>query len=937
MIPDREQRPSPLPRAARRGAGASPDSMEGMMRVSVIKYVVGVMSILLLTAPLTLGQQRQERPAQGDTMTFSEKVKAGFPTRWGKLEINTPWGTSYKYKGPNEMVDEFDLSTYRTPLESKILSRRWEGNAGMYLANEEYFGGFTFWADLVSAGFPVAHFSELEWITTREGYWYSRYILSYVQAQGHMGIHMVQGPYWTLKAQQMQQNNRLIRDRGERVPSNKDIFLGFYAPIYARRVGWPRVFEDANPTMLDFKSGDPHFTGPIPISDTFADPQSDKTYAWGIPAYLIDWRSARWAPDSMDRTIDLGIVAQTMKKKLVWTRRFFATTHEGPAPGDPTRTVELLGSSGGEGFRGLVLTQGALNGLLVIKAALIADERGKLGGINPFNYDPSAGLRYIPHEISPELIRVGELPDRPYAYHAKDLSSQLWDQASLLWAATDYYDQAFRFQKTPNVEAAVFSIDPPADGGLIEQRTYKVALGISNMIVQNMKAMHETRSGALASEWTRAGRTGDEVSVQDAAMAIVALNEYDQRLAARESEGHPEFRADARAMAKAQADFLVRVQNADGSFNERYGIANGTGLGSDKLMSAQFFGIRALVAAWHLTGDDLYLQRAKRTWNLLNTAYWDEPTGLYRSELGSDIVIYTPLEIAAAYGAMRELILATPAHRARPLLERYVRFWVQSLDNSGMQMSEDHNTGEISFGHLSADDDSDGIPFLSRSDGPNGIAPLPAGRIAINIGRPGNAEFAALKGEIYAPETLVAAAYSVRRDGDAVLLPEIEPVDDTYVSRPTVTRWMGWTARLAPSRRVEIGSDLSGEQIFRRNCVACHGQRGEGIFGFDLAKDMFTFPLEEVINTITEGRFDKGMPRWGQGVDDLNIIETEDELHLGNVLSEEEIARVAEYIKTGLAERYRGTETLEAYVAYQAKQKQKLANEAKNREGQEHR
>lgn len=908
------------------------------MRVFVTRSVLVVVCVLLLTAPLTFGQQREERAAVADSMTFSDKVKAGFPTRWGKLKINTPWGASYKYKGPNEMLDVFDLAPYRTPLDSKILSRRWEGSGGMYLANEEYFGGFTFWVDLVNAGFPVAHFPQLEWITTREGYWYSRYILSYVQGQGHMGIHMVQGPYWTLKAQQMNQKNRLIRSRGERVPSNKDVFLGFYAPIYSRRVGWPRVFEDANPTMLDFKSGDPHFTGTIPTSDTFADPQSDKTYAWGIPAYLLDWRTSRWNPDSMDRTIDIGTVAQTMKKKLVWTRRFFATTHEGPAPGDPSRTVELLGSSGGEGFRGVVLTQGALNGLLVIKAALIADESGDLGGINPFAYDPSEGLRYIPHQIDPELIRVGELPDRPYAYHGKDLSSQLWDQASLLWAATDYYDQAFRFQKTPNVEAAAFSIDPPGDGGLIEQRTYKVALGIANMIVQNLEAMHETRSGALASEWTRDGRTGDEISVQDAAMAIVALNEYDQRLAARESEGHPEFRAQARRMAKAQADFLVRVQNADGSFNERYGIASAAGVGNNNLMSAQFFGIRGLVAAWHLTGDDVYLQRAKRTWNLLNTAYWHEPTGLYRSELSSDVVIYTPLDLAAAYGAMRELILATPAHRARPLLERYVRFWVQSLDNSGMQMSEDHNTGEISFGHLSADDDSDGIPFLSRSHGSHGVAPLPAGKIAINIGGPGNAAFAALKGETYQQATSVAARYRERSDGNAVVLPEIEPVDDSYIERPMTTRWMGWNARLAASRKVAIGSDRSGAEIFRQNCVACHGQRGEGIFGFDLAKDMFTFPLEEVINTITEGRFEKGMPRWGQGVDDLNIIETEDELHLGNVLSEEEVARVAGYIKGELAVLYRSTETYEAYVAYQARQKQKLADDgAQESEGDKRR
>ncbi|MFQ5742456.1 MAG: c-type cytochrome, partial [Acidobacteriota bacterium] len=700
------------------------------------------------------------------------------------------------------------------------------------------------------------------------------------------------------------------------------------------RSGWPRVFEDANPTMLDYNAGDPHFVGPIRTVDTFADPQSDKVYGWGIPAYLIDWRSSRWGADSMDRTIDLGTVSQTMKKKLVWTRCFFKSNHDGPAPGDPSRTVELLGSSGGEGFRGVSLTVGALSGLLVIKAALIADEKGKLGGINPLTYDPAQGLRYIPHQIRPELIMVGEMPERPYRYHAKDLSSQLWDQASLLWATTDYYEQAFRFQKTPNVEAAVFSVDPPADGGLVEQRTYRVALGLSDMIVKNLEAMHRTPSGVLASEWTRKGKTGEEVSVQDSAMAIVALNDYDQRLQTHGRDPSPRLRAKARKMARAQADFLVRMQGPDGSFYKGYRIPDGTGVGKNTLMRPQFFGIRALVAAWHLTGDDIYLQRAKRTWNLLNSRYWDEPSGLYRSELGSDLVIYTPWELGAAYGAIREMILASPAHLARPMLERFVRFWTQSLDNSGMQMSEDHNTGEISWGLRSADDDHDGIPFLGRSHGAHGIAPVPASKVAINLGARGNVEFDKIKGELYAPATPVRATYTTRSTSDAVLLPEVEAVDDSYVERRSVVRWMGWKARLAPSRKIKIGSSLTGEQLFRRNCMACHGQRGEGIFGFDLKKDMFEYPLEEIVNTVTEGRFQKGMPSWGQGVDDLNVIETEEELHLGNVLSEEEIARLAEYIKTGLAQKHRQTETYEAYRSYLASRAENAAEPTNERKKQ---
>ncbi|MCH7908015.1 MAG: cytochrome c [Candidatus Hydrogenedentes bacterium] len=230
-------------------------------------------------------------------------------------------------------------------------------------------------------------------------------------------------------------------------------------------------------------------------------------------------------------------------------------------------------------------------------------------------------------------------------------------------------------------------------------------------------------------------------------------------------------------------------------------------------------------------------------------------------------------------------------------------------------MSEDHNTGEISWGHISSDDDNDGIPFLTRGHGRHGIAPVPAGKVVINIGAAESADFHALKGEPYATPPSVTNRYSSPAKAGEVLLPEIEPVDSSYVTRGEVTRWMGWTARLAPSKKITIGSDHTGEYIFRNNCMICHGQRGEGIFGFDLKEDMFNFPVEEVANTITEGRFEKGMPAWGQGVDDLNIIETEEDLFLGNVLSEEEINRVAEYIKTGLAEKYKQTETYAAYLA----------------------
>ncbi|MDG2126671.1 MAG: cytochrome c [Fuerstiella sp.] len=854
--------------------------------------------------------QRYVSPAPGEVMTLTQKVETGWPVRWGEFRMHHPQGSTLKVKGPIEMTDQFDLASYRTPLESTIVSRRWHGES-MYLANEQFYSSHPFWLALVDGGFPVAHSPQLEWILLREAYWYSRYMLSHVSAQSRMGIHMVHGPYWQLKAMEYYRHNRIVRDRGERTPSTKDVFLGVYAPLFSKRTGWPRVFEDANPTMLDYASGDPHLTGQLPVADTFADPMSNKVYGWGVPGYLIDWRSNRWDHDTIDTTINMGVVGQIMKKKLAWTRSFFRKTHEGPGHGEPARLVTQVGASAGDGFRGVNLLLGALNGMLEIKAALLADENGCLGGVNPSAYDPSCGLKYIPHKIKPNLIFNGDLPIRPNAYDPLDLSSQLWDQASLLWALAEYYEQCFRFQTNPDVPVAVFSVDPPVDGGLIEQRTYRVALGLSNLIIKNLQAMH-FRNGALASCWTPDGGPGGTVSMRDSSMAIIALVEYDHHLKSHGRDPYPELRETARAMAMSHAEFLVSVQSPDGSFNERYCIRHGKGKGRQTLMRDQFFGIRALCSAYQMTGDKRFLQAARRTWNLLHTQYWDESTGLYRSDLQSDVAVYTPVDLAVAYAGIREMILTSPSHRAGPLLEHFVRFWVQSLNNSGMQMSEDYNTGEISFGLVRADDDEDGIPFIAASHGAHGVAPIPAGVVAINLGPRNNPRFSCIQGDRHVSCGPVAAFYKPRFDPSRLLLTEID-TDDSFVQRETLNRWEAMPLRLAPSRQNRIGSDLTGREIFRNNCVVCHGQRGEGIFGASLKYAMSEYSRKAVISTITKGRMAKSMPAWGHGVDDLNIVDTDAELIIGNVLTEEEIERVADYIKTDLATTYMRTLSAESY------------------------
>ncbi len=817
-----------------------------------------------------------------------------------QLTLNTPDGRAIRQRGGTPQAD---LSLYRSPLESKIVDRRWYTNDGMYLANEEFYSGMSFYLEAVNAGFPIAHNQAFAWITSQEGYWYSRYILSNVFAQSHLGISMIHGPYWTLKARELSRKNRLQRDRGERLWANKDILLGIYLPFYYKRTGWPRVFDDAAPTYLQYASGDPHFTGPIIIEDNFDDPQSDKKGDWGVPRYFLDWRNTRWDHDRMEVKFDMGAIGQTVKKQFLWVEYMFHSEHTEPSPSDPLVEVTLLGNDAEEGFRGTILTLAGFNTLLQAKAALFADEKGKkLGGINPFSYDPKQGLRYLPHRISPSVVYMGDLPERLWALdNIEDNSSQLWDQASWLWATAEYEWLAVRFQ------GKAFTDNPPVDGGIIESQTVNVARGLSNVLVKNMAAMH-SHNGVLVSEWTPKGGTGRTLSVQDAALALVALSELKDR---REMNGYePEVAEQAEYLLRTTADFLLRVQGAEGAFHRAYDVPTSQGQGGTDLSTPQWFGIRALVAAYHATEDERFLEAARRTWSYLQEHFWDESSGLYRTSRGDDTVVLTPVAVAAAMGAMRELMFATPLQLLDPMIERYTRWFVQTVDNSGFQMSEDNRTGELSYGVESPDEDADGIPFLKHGHGRYGIAPLPAAKVVVNIGGPQNVAYRRIKGEEHQFNRFAQVSQrhvtvptsgadrplprnpTTSSGGQAsavippALLIHIKKGED--IERPPMERFNGTLIPLPASQPIERGSDLTGEEIFRRNCAICHGSRGEGITGKPLLT-ISTDSEDAVFDVPKKGRFTQGMPPWGEGVDEL-----------AGVLTDEEIRRVVRYIRTTL-------------------------------------
>ncbi len=779
-------------------------------------------------------------------------------------------------------VTQPDISAYRSPIESKVVDRRFYTNDATYFANESFKAGMEGWNDMVKAALPVAYRRAFQWVVMRENYMYARYLLDYVGGRSHSGVHIVQGPYWTMKAKRHTAFNRLQRDRGERTFSNKDVMLGFYLPMVYQRTGFPRVFDDIQVTYLQYKSVDPRFTGKLDATDSFDDPMSGKKGGWGVENTYFNDYAQRFDHDKMDTTFDMGAMGQFLKRRSQWADRFFQSDHYAEVEGSHD-TVQLLGNDAEEGMRGWGLSMASVNVILEVKSSMFTDGE-KLMGINPAEYDPKNGIRYIPHEITPNLLWAGDVPERLWSMDIKDSSSQLWDKASWLWGTSAFAVAVKRRDQ-------VFTSNPPVDGGLIEKGTGDMASALSTVVFKNIKALHLNK-GILVSEWTPKTKTGNSFSMRDMSMAITALHDLEQSW--KVIGKYADLGNEAIGIMKTNADLLVKLQANDGHFNSAYTV-KGEAIGKDNLSASNWAAIRALISAYYSTEDDQYLAAARKAFNYNNLNFWVEEQGVYRTELNNDSVEVTPYNVGIAAGAMREMFYATPAHLVSPQIDRYARFWIQTIDQSGMIQAETKLTGEIYTGFASGDDDADGIPFASMAYGKNGTAPLMAGRVVINVGGEGNSAFNKIDAPLHNPNQITTVAMNYETKSSAsqkeILVPEIIQRTAAFVDRKPMTREDGTTIPLQPAipAQVALGlkNNLTGQQIFEANCQICHGEHGEGIEGHDLV-NMMNFPHETMFDVVHHGRFERTMPPWGNGNND----------GFGGSLQKEEIDRVVNYVQS---------------------------------------
>jgi len=374
---------------------------------------------------------------------------------------------------------------------------------------------------------------------------------------------------------------------------------------------------------------------------------------------------------------------------------------------------------------------------------------GKLGGVNPMGYDPMKGLRYFPHAIRPKLMMKPGMPPMPTGFEVVDKSSHLLDLASLLWGTSEFY-----FYSNPMVKDPFDAIfgdqgDHKTHGALFPLKPHMLAKGLSVVAFKDMMALHFDKSqGTFHSVGYPGGKRSGNIVTSDAGMALVALG----NLARRVNDAPAMLKKKVMMAINAQARFLrSRLQDSDGGFYNGYNIGEGPDE-SNRTLESQGLAIRGLLAAYMVTGNRDDKDAAFKGYDYLNHRFWNSDVGVYRSELGAAISTYTPKNVGATLGALRELALASRGSARRQVVNRIDKFFAATQTHHRQQLAEIDPTGEpippmaklmkmkarlmklmktnpkkaMMMKMKMADVDHDGIPKPGMAGGKFGFAPVPA-------------------------------------------------------------------------------------------------------------------------------------------------------------------------------------------------------------------
>jgi len=559
-------------------------------------------------------------------------------------------------------------------LHENVSESRFNTANATYAANELLLSGVPFFEKITQLGLPTD--KELVSITSEEAYWFSRYVLSSLGLESGLGIHLRQSRRMILQAEE------------EGIPVEE-----FYAKFLERvgeRTGLDSPPPGMYPIFVEFASGEPELTE--------------------LPDFG-DYGTLRWNPQKFDKTITPAALGQSLYQEALWAEYFFSSKHG----------ENLLGNDAVEGYIGSMVVAAAASKMHYLRAEGIYDGK-ELGGVNPFGYE--AKLLYYPHQIMVELAYPDEAPPRPASYRVIDSSSRLFDQASLLLGTSEFY--RFSDPKIEDNWDAVFG--SPAEGALFPPEPHNTAKGLTGVVLKNIVAMHfDPVRQTLVSTWAN-GERGTKISSVDAGMTLLALaNVYN---AFHDDE---DLKQGAAKTLERQANFLSEyMQLPDGGFVESYDIETSIYEKVPRTLASQAMAIRGLLAAYQVTENSSYLESALSSLNFMNESLWSSSAKMYRSAEGAELSRYSPLDVASALAALREVVLVKQDNEA---LKKFRQFFLAAVKKNGLQMAELESTGETMGSVrdvMTPDSDGDGVRKPQFAGGKFGVAPVLAGRIEVS-------------------------------------------------------------------------------------------------------------------------------------------------------------------------------------------------------------
>ena len=591
-----------------------------------------------------------------------------------------------------------------------------------------------------------------------ESYEYSEEAMYALNYQSTMGPHLVNGP--------------TNKNRGGEMAN-----LGARFVEMAQAVGFPatEIPQNMYPISVPYISGSPELKQQPDVTTVNGDEVEvidangkTATQVTVVPAYFRDYKSLSWDDSSFDKTLNPASIGAIFLKEVMWSQDFLGGMHitesdeevEAESSTMDQDGKHSLGVSAADGFNGMVLTELSIDKLLILQNQLGFDGK-KLGADFGPNYNPKDGVIYFPHKVAVTEAKVNDV-NAIKSLKVSDSSSQLQDIWLTLWPVSEFFaytDQrvensaqnpAFKavFDGKPFAAAPQQNTDSNASNNIKADDAFSLAGNISNLLFQNITALHfNEKAGTFVTEY-KAGKQGVQVSTFDAAYSIVALSIFQRAQDAlpvgyaSADGGDVNLKSaqgkDALTMIKAQADFIIKNLVAkNGLVND--GLTLGGKVDSRTSLDAQFAAVRGLVAAFLATGDDVYKTAARNIYLAVEKYQFDSNINTW-AELPGQATTHTPYTAAAISGGLREVILHlkneegenNPALELQLLTERYAA-WFKTVVNGGMQLSEWlGDSGEnLVKGSNTVDSDNDGVKQVQAAGGKFGTAMTMANKVIV--------------------------------------------------------------------------------------------------------------------------------------------------------------------------------------------------------------